>query len=214
MWSHVIFIFVDYTFLILVWYVILFFINSKYSFRYVFSYENLVREDFEKNNFTKLGRITGLGRGTKSLERKFCNIYTIEERKGGFLEICGALSITQQITCGISENQCRADRVQGIGQRFSLLASYSISTFYRNATPPLLFSSSHPRDLGIFLFPFTCFFFHVPLLFSSRPFWPFTDNVTITSQCSGPGNRGHLPPLPLSPCAENQKVLPSVRGAG
>lgn len=57
--------------------------HSKRFFRYVLStIRDSSGEDFEKNNFTKLGKITGLGRRNKiSLERKFCNIYTIEDRR-------------------------------------------------------------------------------------------------------------------------------------
>lgn len=196
---YLIFIFVDYAFLILIWF------DSKYSFRYVLStIRNSSGEDFEKNNFTKLGKITGLGRRNKiSLERKFCNIYTIEDRRRKDCRKSGAPSPSRNKSrVGFRKISVEQTAFKGLVEVFS-----PRFVFYFHLLPQRHLSLPLP-PLSLFLepptgpryFPFSIHLLLFPLLFSSPPFWPFTDNVTITSQCSG--NRGHLS-LSLS---KNQKT--------
>lgn len=141
-----------------------FFINSKYSFRYVFSYENLVREDFEKNNFTKLGRITGLGRGTKSLERKNFAIFTRSRRgREDFWKSVAPSPSRNKSRVGFRKISVEQTAFKGLARGF--LSSLRILFPPFTATPPLPFS--FPRATpGTSVF----FFFHSLASFSTFHF--------------------------------------------
>lgn len=116
----------------------------------------LVREDFERNNFTKLGRVTGLGRGAKSLKFSWKENFAIftrssRGRREDWWKSVAPSPSRNKSRVGFRKISVERTAVQGIGQRFSLLASYSISTFYRNPTPPLFFEP--PPGPRYFPFP-------------------------------------------------------------
>lgn len=122
----------------------------------------LVREDFERNNFTKLGRVTGLGRGAKSLKFSWKENFAIFTRSSR-----GRREDWKSVAPSPSRNKSRvgfrkisvSSRPLFKGLARGFLSSLRILFPPFTATPPLPFSSNHPRDLGIFLFPFPLLLF-------------------------------------------------------
>lgn len=145
-------------------------------------------------------------RGAKSFGKKILQYLHDRVEEGGRIggNLWRPLHHATNHVWDFGKSVCRADRCsrdwpEVFSPRFvfyfHLLPQPHPSPFLRTTPGTSVFSFSHSP---------CSFFLHVPPLFSSRPFWPFTDNVTITSQCSG--NRGHLYPY----IREKSKiVLPS-----
>lgn len=119
----------------------------------------LVREDFERNNFTKLGRVTGLGRGAKSFGKKILQYLHDRVEEGGRIggNLWRPLHHATNHVWDFGKSVSSRPLFKGLARGF--LSSLRILFPPFTATPPLPFSSNHPRDLGIFLFPFPLLLF-------------------------------------------------------